>query len=129
MPDLSDLDPNKDSHEPRLITKSKYYTSDEFISFNESISIANYLTILNVNSRSLAKHHTEYALYLKSLESNTFTSFDILSFTETWLDDHLQQLAFFNDYQSVFKHKVGQKEGGGLAIFIRNNIYFFSVKI
>ena len=62
MPDLSDLDPNKDSHEPRLITKSKYYTSDEFISFNESITIAIYLTILNINSRSLAKHHAEYCI-------------------------------------------------------------------
>lgn len=67
---------------------------------------------------------SEYETYFESLQSNTFDCFDVLSFTESWLDDTLQQLAVLENYKPVFKHKVGKKEGGGIAINVKNTIKY-----
>ena len=48
--------------------------------------------------------------------------FDIITFCETWLNDNLCHSVNFENYNSVFKHKTAVKEGGGLAVFIREGI-------
>lgn len=122
--DLSQLDVVTDTFEPKLIEKSKYYTVEEFHRLTDETKALNYLSVLNVNSRSLLKHFSEYETYFNSLGSPNFDCFDILSFTETWLDDNLEQLAAFEKYKAIFKHKVGRKEGGGIAIYIKEDLNY-----
>jgi hypothetical protein len=122
--ELSQLDLTPDAFEPQLITKSKYYTTTDFLDLNEKTDFSDSLSIFNVNCRSLCKHYSEYELYFETLKSEHFNSFDILTFTETWLDDHLQDIVQFDNYHSIFKHKDKQKEGGGLAVYIKDEFNF-----
>ena len=48
----------------------------------------------------------------------------MITFCETWLDKHLEQLAYFDNYVPVYKHKIDVKEGGGIAAFIKIGISF-----
>ena len=121
LADLSLIDSLTDVFEPRLLTSSNYFSTDEFSSLCQNHSQDNYLSILNVNSRSLIKNFTEYESYFKSLHPYEF---DILSFTETWLDENLQPLVQFENYRAIFKHKLNRKEGGGIAIYVKENISF-----
>ena len=47
-----------------------------------------------------------------------------MSFVETWLNDELQSMAQMHGYQLVTKHKRGKKEGGGIGVYVANNIKF-----
>lgn len=116
---LSDIDLN----EPNVIKQSKYYNIDEFHDLTEREK-SDSLKVLNVNARSLVKNFSAYEMYFESLKSPSFDGFDIISFTETWLDDNLTQLTHLDDYSAVFKHKSNKKEGGGIAIFIKNSLTF-----
>ena len=79
MNDLSEfLEPSQDNSEPQLVTKSKHYATTDFYDLNQTIDLSKSLTIFNVNSRSLIKHFSEYELYFQSLQSEHFTSFDII---------------------------------------------------
>jgi exonuclease III len=87
--------------------------------------MSNSLSVFNTNARSLAKHVSEYQLYLNSLRNEKFDHFDILSFTETWLDEILEPIVDIEGYNVVFKHKNDNKKGGGLAMYIHQNLKFF----
>jgi exonuclease III len=124
--DLLQLDGELDAFEPDNFSQSKYYVQDEFLKLaNEKFDSGNF-TLLNVNSRSLIKNFSDYELFFQSLQSDNFHGFDILTFTETWLDGNLQQLVYFEHYNAIFKHKVGRKEGGGIAIFVKENMNYIN---
>ena len=113
-----------DAFEPDYSSQSNYYTSEDYHRLTCNRLHSENFTIMNVNSRSLIKNISDYELLFQSFKSDKYFGFDILTFTETWLDDNLQHLISFDDYNAIFKHKVGKKEGGGIAIFVRDNINF-----
>ena len=104
-----------------LIVESKYYETYELIPLSRGNS--NYLKIFNTNIRSISKNYTQFEAFLGELESLHF-SFDILSFTETWLDCSLENSIHFQNYIPAFKHKHPNKEGGGLALYVKDDIQF-----
>lgn len=111
---LDDLENLQLSNEPTLLKTSEYYNIKMFskiVSTNHS----NSLSIMNCNARSPPKHISEYQLLFSSLSTDTWKSFDVLSFTETCLNETLESLATLEGYCSIFKHKSSTKAGGGLA--------------
>ena len=105
------------------ITSSKYYDIDQFGVLIPSFD-NRYLSLYNTNSRSLSKNKPQYDVLFQSLSENFNFSFDLLTFTETWLNDELEQLINFEGYAKVIKNKTIIKEGGGLAIFVKENMKF-----
>jgi hypothetical protein len=115
----SETDPDE-FHDNTLITPSEYYSIEEF----SNISSHNSISLYSTNCRSLLKNKPNYDILFHSLSQSHNFSFDLLTFTETWLDDNLMQLVNFNGYSKQFKHKHKCKEGGGLAIFVKDNIRY-----
>ena len=106
------------NHESPLFTKSLYYDKS-FLSHTHPHE----MKILNTNARSLPKNFIQFEALLAELSTQNF-SFEILTFTETWLDNHLETGINFDTYIPVMKHKSPVKEGGGLAIFVKTHIRF-----
>ena len=105
-------------HDSPLITHSSYYD----ISFLTQNHLHD-MKILNTNARSLPKNFMQFEALLAQLSIQNF-SFEILTFTETWLDSFLESTINFDTYVPVMKHKSPVKEGGGLAIFVKTGIKF-----
>ena len=102
------------------IQQSLYYDLDEF---NDVLNIHNKdtnLSILNINARSLVKHFNEFSSILSDLPS----SLDIITVEETWLSESLEPLVQLDDYTLITKHKNKCKEGGGIGIYVKNEINF-----
>ena len=106
------------NHESPLFTKSLYYDKS-FLSHTHPHE----MKILNTNARSLPKKFIQFEALLAELSTQNF-SFEILTFTEIWLDNHLEAGINFDTYIPVMKHKSPVKEGGGLAIFVKTHIRF-----
>ena len=124
-PDLTNTwnDPSDTNNEPTF-TKSQYYDLAEFCNVFSEQSPGNFLKVFNTNSRSLPLHMKDYKLLFESIYQTTKLDFDIISFSETWLNSDLEQLTFMNGYSALYKHKVHKKEGGGLAIFVKDGLSF-----
>lgn len=58
------------------------------------------------NSRSLPKHLNEYELLFTYTENKINFQFDVMCFVETWLRKDNKNIAKFNGYQHVIKHKA-----------------------
>ena len=50
--------------------------------------------------------------------------FDLISVEETWLSDSLKPLVELDGYTLLTKHKSNRKEGGGIGMYIKNDINF-----
>jgi uncharacterized protein YozE (UPF0346 family) len=120
---LGDVMPS-DDEDDTLVQSSKYYTIDSFQDFIQSKNLKSKLSIFNNNSRSLIKHKSDYDNLFDALSKTNNFTFDILTFNETWLDNSLANLVQFHNYSSLFVHKSGPKEGGGIAIFVKEGIRF-----
>ena len=83
-------------------------------------SLANSLSIINFNARSIPKHKSDIEIMLNAINYNA----DLITIEETWLDNNLEQLAHISGYGLITKHKKKRKEGGGLAIYIKNNLQY-----
>jgi hypothetical protein len=105
------------------LTSSSYFDIEQFGNYIKKFKLTD-LSVYNNNARSLVKNKSQYDIFFETLRQVHNFEFDIISFDETWLCKELEDLVVFNGYTSVFKHKAPQKEGGGLAIFVKNNIDF-----
>ena len=121
-PDLYDIlqDFDIDQNIPSLFQKSYYYSIDSFVKLKSDKIPTDYFSIFNTNARSLLKNKTEYDVLLESFGFHM--KFDILSFTETWFNSELEKLVSFENYNQITKHKLPNKEGGGIAIYIKSYI-------
>jgi hypothetical protein len=72
------------------------------------------------------KSFTAYKTFLHSLIDNSDFNFDVITFTETWANEQLQEMLNFQNYNSEFKHKINRKEGGGLAVYITEALRYKS---
>ena len=103
------------------IVSSKYYDMDHFSSLPTLLDKSCF-SLYNTNSRSLLKNKIHYdTLFQSILDKNNF-AFDFLTFTETWLNEDLENLVNFDGYTKITKNKTRIKEGGGLAIFVKDTI-------
>ena len=114
-----------------IADNSPYYSTNELAHHVSNTKIQkshnnNNLSILNLNIQSLANSEKRDLLkcFINDLSINSHFQFDILTLQETWLDSNLENLINIHGYKPVFKHKIGTKRGGGLAIFINNNLNY-----
>jgi len=119
------LPDTEDSESFPLMTTSKYFdlSSLQNALNSSKLSENSVLSVFNTNARSLAKHISQFQALFESYHESGIV-FDVLSFCETWLNDDLACLTSFNGYNSIFKHKSGCKEGGGIAAFLKNDIIY-----
>lgn len=101
---------------------SKYYDLDELCDVLTETS--NHLSVMSANSRSLLKHTVEYQALFDYLISRKSFKFDILCFVESWLNCDNCNLAHFDGYSHVMKLKTSTSRGGGLSIFIEENVKY-----
>ena len=115
------LEEQLDYHSP-LIRQSHYYDLEN------PLPVANNfhpdIRIFNNNARSLIGNHGHYQTLFAHFKENMGLDFDILTFTETWLDDTIENLVQFDNFTGIFKHKSNKKRGGGIAVYIKNNLKF-----
>ena len=125
MTNILQLNDILSEEEQNNANQSIYYDIQSFQNLiTETTNLKDKLTLFNANARSLIKHKSEFELFLSSLSENTNFEFDILSFTETWINSDLETLVNFDNYTSLFKHKPTIKEGGGIAVYVKNGIQF-----
>ena len=124
VPSLCDVIPiNSDENEMPLFENSCYYDSHSFCNIVKN-KRNDLMTFFNANARSLVKNITAYETYFQSLYNSHEFSFDVITFTETWASNQLEDVIQFEGYNSEFKHKVNRKEGGGLAFYIENSLKY-----
>lgn len=94
---------------------SKYY---DIVSYNNLISShSNNLSFLHVNSRSLPKNFDNIIAFLHSLSSYP----DILTVTETWLNNTNKHLYELQGYHSYHQTRLIRPHGG-VSVYISNLI-------
>jgi len=113
-----------EQHSSGQYVSSMYYDIPEFSSFISNVESNKHLSVLNTNARSLARHVSDYQLLLEAVYESVCFQFDIITFTETWLNSDLEDLVSLNNYRPVFQHKANKKEGGGLAIFVKEGLSY-----
>ena len=106
-----------------LIAQSSYFDPEDLSSLLNP-NDTNYLKIFNNNARSLLSNQSQYQMYFADLAESHKMAFDILTFTETWLNDHLSNIVHFDSYTGLYKNKFPVKEGGGIAIFVKNGMNY-----
>jgi hypothetical protein len=107
-----------------IIKASDYFDLTKFSKFIRNSNEKNFFTIFNTNARSLVKNHSYFEILFAELKLSCNFEFDILSFDETWLCCELEDLIRFQNYIPLYKHKTPTKEGGGLALFIKDHISY-----
>ena len=110
------LDDNLDS----CIRKSEYYDIDDFHDIMKKYNNGKNISILNLNARSLVKNINELTIILSNLPS----PFSIITIEESWLNQDLEPLVQIDGYTFIPKHKTKCKEGGGIGIYVKNDIDF-----
>jgi len=103
---------------------SLYYDTESFTNLVQEKNPSEYFTIFNTNARSLLRHKSEYEVLFQALSKNFNFKFDLISFTESWLDDEIETLVKFDGYTPITKHKTPKKEGGGIAVYIKDHIKY-----
>ena len=121
MEEINDLDPDSNFYNPFInqnITGCKYYNFDQLNKETNSNSL-NHFSTFCFNIRSLPKNHRKLLTLLDTID----VQFSTLSLTETWLQDHNSELYEIDGFTHVSQIR-SNKGGGGVSIFIRNNISF-----
>lgn len=103
---------------------SKYYDIDSYVKLFDDNNLIDHFNIFSTNSRSLPKHKSDYDVLFHAINSNH--EFHLLSFTETWLNSNLENLVDFDGYKSIYKHKHPNKEGGGIAMYVKADIEYIT---
>ena len=120
---LDNLDPDNNYFADNLINFDSY-NLDTFK--DTGITQIGSLNIMHHNARSILAEGrmTEYDILLSAIDN----PFHIMGFSETWLNDSNVNLVSFNDFTSVHSLRTSnvmlRENGGGVSIFVRNNIDF-----
>ena len=96
---------NDDEHIINKFNSSKYYDIETFKNNFSKLGTAEYLSIINVNIRSFLNNKDNLLATISALGQD----FDIVTLQETWLDEHIENLANIESYTSYFKHKYQAK--------------------
>lgn len=79
-------------------------------------------TVLQINCRSLIKNANNIAMFINSLQIRP----SVICLSETWLDNDANGLYEMNGY-TFLSHCRINKRGGGVAMYIRNNLVFADI--
>ena len=79
----------------------------------------NVFSLCHINIRSMKANLTSFEKCFKNLEFE----FSVIGITETWLTDSNSDVYNINGFNFVETHRTG-KSGGGVGIFLRNNILY-----
>ena len=92
----------------------------DFSSYKTAIPIncADYINVLQVNTRSLNKNYDELITFLNSLPKSP----EVISISETWLHAHNIDLHAIDGYTAYHVHRPDDTRGGGVAIYVSSNI-------
>ena len=107
---LDNLFPDLNSNE-----ESNYYDSNKFnkeISKNEDS-----FSVFNHNIRSITANLDALNAFLSIIKMK----FDVLCFTESWLNDSTRNLIHLNNYYSLHSLRPVNR-GGGISVFLKNYI-------
>ena len=99
------------------LTNDQYYDSDKF---NDTFSLSHrpYFKLIHVNVRSLPKNGNTLVAYLETLK----LKFDIVCFSETWLNSTRCIDNIFSDFNQFHSMRPNnQPPGGGVAIFVHKS--------
>ena len=113
---LNSLFPHLNSEQESL-----YYDSERFN--RDIIYNKNNFSLINLNIRSLMANEDAFNALICSLR----TRFDVFCFTESWLNSSTVDLVHFDNYSSLHSLRPS-KRGGGVSIFIHNNITSKSIE-
>ena len=121
LDELNSIDPDLCLYNEFASQMNSSYYSQE--SFNELVQSSSFsetsFAIFHSNIQSL---HANKQDLLSTLSNFKFT-FPIICLTETWLNDINKQHLHLPNYQHEFRYRT-KKSGGGVSIFIRNNLSF-----
>lgn len=81
----------------------------------------NNLNILSCNCRSLFTKLSHFKIQLYNIKPH------LACLCETWLKSTRE--AYFINYNSIWKHRPGGQQGGGLAFIIRNDVNILSKQL
>ena len=101
---------------------SRYYELDELCKLIDETE--NNLSLIYANSWSLLKNNSEYQSLFDYVCSHKQFKFDVMCFVETWLSQENSNLAQFEGYNHIMKLKPITHRGGGLSIFINENLQY-----
>ena len=79
----------------------------------------NVFLLCHINIRSMKANLTSFEICLQNLEFE----FSVIGITETWLTDSNSDLYNINGFNVVETYRTG-RSGGGVGIFLRNNILY-----
>lgn len=120
---FNDIDPDTNHFDfSENLNHCTYFDIDNFISaFNKS---NNCFSILNFNIRSFSKNIDE----LLAILSNCRDKPDIIVLSETWAHNNTFQLCNISGYSACHSLR-SDREGGGVAVYVKNSIKFQSLDI
>ena len=113
---MGDIDP--DTHFLNNLNDtmtSEYYNE---ISFNNTFSDNQYLSLIHLNIRSVPLHYTEFVSYLDTLNVH----FKIIALSETAINSH-HAIYRMPNYSIEMNHRE-KKKGGGTSIYIHNSLQY-----
>ena len=93
---------------------SEYYDCPKFnkLSMNSNTD----LLLLNFNIRSIGANLDTFNCFTNLLNKK----FDILSFSESWLNDNNKNLYTIGGYEAFHNVRCDGRKGGGLSVYISN---------
>ena len=118
---INNLDP--DSHfynDVRICNAECEYLNEQTFRENGEvmgITDSNF-SMIHLNIRSTSKHLTEFEIFNQSLGH----AFDIIAFSETWLNENTFNLCNIEGYVTESKHR--DRVGGGVALLVKQPLEY-----
>ena len=106
---LNSLFPNLNSN-----NESNYYDSNKFNAQN--FNNVNNFSIINLNIRSITANIDGFNAFINTLN----VKFDIITFTESWLNNSTKNLINIDGYYSLHSLRPVNR-GGGISIFLKDS--------
>ncbi len=117
--DNDDKEQNKPYDIAKINDKCNYHCSDSFNDQNKNKQAE--LSLIHFNSRSLNKNIDQITDYLKTLNHK----FEILAFSETWLNKNKVSPSLINlDGYNFIHDDRSHKRGGGVGLFISDKFNY-----
>ena len=71
----------------------------------------------------------EIEIFLNKCQTQNIDLFDVIAVQETWLDETTESLVSIPGYTFISKPIKSSKTGGGLGMFVKNNLSYIYIYI